>query len=316
MSHHHGHDHLDPVAGRRGHGVGRFGPSAAERRGGHWLGRRRFLADLGRGTLAVAIFGTGAAACGGSADDPAAASPSPSSPGSPTVPEPTATGEPASDAPDPTASPVDGDGADGDAAAEGLRWSQVALGSVSAYVLARGNAAALVDSGNPGSVEAIGATLADLGLHYGDVAHVILTHHHPDHVGSLAGVLGEAPTAIAYAGEADIANISAPNPLQALADGDTVFGLEVVHTPGHTPGSISVFDPGIGLLVAGDALNGNADGTAVTGPNERFTADMDTALASVRRLAELDGVEAAAFGHGNPVRSGAGALLGELAASI
>jgi len=82
----------------------------------------------------------------------------------------------------------------------------------------------------------------------------------------------------------------------------------VIETPGHTPGSISLFDPGIGLLLAGDALNGNDDGTAISGPSAQFSADMDTANASVAKLAELD-VRAAAFGHGQPVPDGAGALI-------
>jgi glyoxylase-like metal-dependent hydrolase (beta-lactamase superfamily II) len=173
----------------------------------------------------------------------------------------------------------------------------------------------VVDTGTAGSAGQIAAALGALGRSWADVRHVVLTHHHPDHVGSLPEVLDAAPGAAAYAGAADIALIGAPNALRPVGDGDDVFGLQVIDTPGHTPGSISVLDAGIGLLIAGDALNGNDAGTAVLGPNPDFSADLATANASARKLASYR-VEAAAFGHGNPVRVGAGPLLQELAASL
>jgi glyoxylase-like metal-dependent hydrolase (beta-lactamase superfamily II) len=265
----------------------------------HRLGRRRFLTELGRNTLAVAILGGLAAACSNSSSDGVTAVPpesgdrTPSTTGSSVA----APSEPAAD--DRT----------------GLLWSQVSLGSVSAYVLVRGNQAAVVDTGNPGSADQIGETLATLGVTYDDVRHVVLTHRHPDHVGSLSDVLGRASSSVAYAGAGDIGEISSPIDLRAVADGDDVFGLQVIETPGHTPGSISLLDVGIGLLITGDALNGNGDGTAITGPNDRFSSDMPTAEASVVKLAGFD-FGAAAFGHGNPVVSGADRLVGELAQTL
>ena len=100
-----------------------------------------------------------------------------------------------------------------------------------------------------------------------------------------------------------------------VGDGDDVFGMEIINTPGHTPGSIAMLDRGIGLLIAGDAINGNEAGTAVTGPNPDFSANMDDANASVLKLAEFP-FDSAAFGHGNPIVSGAGDQLQELARSL
>ena len=57
------------------------------------------------------------------------------------------------------------------------------------------------------------------------------------------------------------------------------FGLEIIETPGHTIGHISVFDRVGGLLVAGDALNGGG-ASGVTGPNPRFPSDLTAANAS------------------------------------
>ena len=44
---------------------------------------------------------------------------------------------------------------------------------------------------------------------------------------------------------------------QPLEDGDEVFGLQIVATPGHTAGHVATFDPDSGVLVAGDAFPGH-----------------------------------------------------------
>lgn len=242
----------------------------------HRIGRRQFLADLGRNTVAVAVLGGAAAACSGDDDADSA------------------------DEDDGTRAAVDEAPAPAPSATDELRWAQANLGFVSAYVLVRGSEALVVDTGQSGSVDAIGQALGTVGATYDDVRHVVLTHSHPDHVGSLSGVLDATDGATAYAGADDIADISSPVDVVAAGDGDDILGLQVISTPGHTPGSISLLDPGIGLLVAGDALNGSDDGTALLGPNERFTADMTTAAASVRKLAGRE-IEIVAPGHGQPV---------------
>ncbi len=284
MSHHH-QPHTHPSGTHR---VAGFASLAPARREVHRLGRRRFLADLGKGTFAVAVLGA-AAAC--SSSDSASGG---------------TTGD---------SDPEDESIGSGSDAGSGLEWAQVSLGFVSAYVLSRGSEAAVVDTGVPGSASQIGDTLATLGFGWGDVDHVILTHHHGDHVGGLNEVLAEVPNATAYAGEADIANIQSTNPLTAVGDGDEILGLQVLHTPGHTPGSISLLDPGIGLLVAGDAVLANDAGTEVLAPSDRFSEDIDLAFRSVKDLAELN-VASVLPGHGQPVDGEAGALLSALAESL
>lgn len=276
----HGHDHPHPAL--------RVDPSVGARRSVHRLGRRGFLTELGRRGFAVAILGGAVAACSESDDAADGVTTSTGTnrsdtTGSGTSTVPAGTSAPDSEvrvtstAPDAqaqeTSTPRDpgttsDSGRSSDDAQPGpLGWSQVSFGFVSAYVLTRGNAAVVVDTGTAGNADQIGETLAMLGLTYGDVEHVVLTHHHPDHIGSLPEVIQRADGAIAHAGELDIPNIAGAD-VSAVGDGDDVFGLRVIETPGHTPGSISLFDPGIGLLIAGDALNGNDDGTAVLGPNE------------------------------------------------
>jgi len=268
------------------------------------LPRRAFLGDMGRGTIALAIVSPALiAACGDDTDDDAATSTTGN-----TTSSSTATGPPTSDPG--TDDPEDTAGTDDPA--EPLRWARTNLGFVSAYVLARGSEAAIVDTGSPGSADAIGATLGDLGLGYADVRHVILTHRHNDHVGSTGAVLDMAAGASAWAGEADLDEI-AVDTIAPVTGGEDVFGLEILATPGHTEGHIAVIDHDAGLLVAGDALQ-TADG-GVIGPNPAFTDDPEAANDSVGRLATLT-FNTLLVGHGDPLEGGADTAVAALAASL
>lgn len=244
----------------------------------HRLTRRSFLTEFAGGTTAVAIFGL--AACGGSSGT----------------------------------SPQTSAGTSPQTEAGSLAWERVNLGFVSAYVLARGSDIAIVDTGVSGSEGEILSAIETLGGQWADVQHVILTHAHGDHAGSLEAILTNAPGATGYAGTADLRNIlSAPRDLNGLEDGDEVFGLQVIGTPGHTPGHISVFDETSGVLLAGDAMNGEDGG--ITGANPQFTQDMDLAADSIRRLSSRT-VDTVLFGHGEPVIEDAQAALEALAESL
>ena len=156
--------------------------------------------------------------------------------------------------------------------------------------------------------------LAALDLGWGEVDHIVLTHHHRDHTGSLGAAAERAPSGTLYAGEADIGSIDAPRDLVAVGDGSEVMGLTVIETPGHTAGSISLLDEPSGVLIAGDALTGG-DGGTVTGSNPNFTADLAQAELSVGKLAGYS-FETILFGHGEPVLTGGSALLAAYAATL
>lgn len=268
------------------------------------IGRRVFLAGLGRGTVAAAVFSVGFVACGG--DDEAAT--------------PVATATATGAAAEPTASATVAASPAGSAATAGpaagqlpAEWRRVLLGNVSAYVLVRGGEAAVVDTGVAGSADEIAAGLSALGAGWESVGHVIVTHSHPDHQGSLAEVLAAAADATAYAGAGDIPAITSPRALVAVGDGDRVFDLEIIESPGHTPGHISVLDSLAGVLVAGDALNG--EGGGVAGPNARFTPDMAAAIASAVKLGTYE-YDSVVFGHGDPVVGDASRQVAALAATL
>jgi len=257
--------------------------------------RRLFLADLGRGAVALTVIGIAGCAPAGSG---ASASAGGGSTGGPPGSTPPSASPPAASG-NPTAA---SSGPPGD----GFTWERANLGFVSAYVLARAGEAVVVDTGTAGSEGDIAAALERIGLAWDAVGHVILTHKHGDHMGSLGAVLDAAPDATGYAGAADIAAIASPRQLTAVADGDDVFGLTIIATPGHTAGSISVLDQAGGILVAGDAL-GTSNG-AVQGSNPQFTEDMDAALASVAKLGTFE-FETLLVGHGDPIVGGASDLV-------
>jgi glyoxylase-like metal-dependent hydrolase (beta-lactamase superfamily II) len=195
------------------------------------------------------------------------------------------------------------------APAEPLR---VNLGFVNAYVLIRGKEAAVVDTGTPNNASKIADVIRTTGLGWDAVHHVILTHYHPDHIGSVGEVLAAAK-ATAYAGAADIPQIKSPRPIKAVGDNDEVFGLRVIATPGHTAGHVCVFDPAGSLLILGDAMS-NID-NKLGGPSPQYTADMAQAHQSMKKLAKLT-FQRAVFGHGEPIDKGASQAIAKLAGTL
>lgn len=249
------------------------------------IARRTFIADLGRGITALTVVGVAARPIAARAQSPSAA-------------------------PSPAASPV-GSGTLASPVAGAVSWERVNLGFVSAYVLVRDGEAAIVDTGLEGSAGAIEASLAAIGLDWGAVGHVVLTHNHRDHAGSAAAILELAPEAVGYAGAEDLAGITAPRPLVAVGDGDEVFGMQVITVPGHTAGSIAVLDPVGSILVAGDAVV-TTGGLAL--PGAQFTDDIKQAQQSVVKLGTYT-FETMLVGHGEPILTGASAQVAALGAA-
>lgn len=184
---------------------------------------------------------------------------------------------------------------------------------VNSYVLVRGKEVAIVDTGLPGNGRKFSQAIETAGLGWDAVGHVILTHYHRDHVGSMGEVLTAAPKATVYAGAADISQIESPRPIEAVGDEAEVFGLEIVATPGHTPGHIAVYDPVGALMVLGDAMV-NVGGN-LTGPNPQYTSDMARARQSVAKLSKFE-FDQAFFGHGEPITQGASAAVAKVASAL
>lgn len=264
--------------------------------------RRRFLVEFGGGVASLVLV--------------AACSSSEASGDGPTG----TTGAEAAGAETTTPATVGGSAGTDSAVEDGLNgvaWERVSFGFVSAYLLQRGNEVTVVDTGT-GTTAEFESGLSALGASWNNVANVILTHSHGDHIGGLQGVIDNAPAVKAFAGVGDLDAIAIggfdADRLTGVSDGDEVFGLEVISTPGHTPGHIVVFDRASGLLVAGDAIN--TSGGVITGPNPDFTPDMVSAESSVAKILEGRSVTTALVGHGDPVEGTAGDSLADLVSSL
>jgi glyoxylase-like metal-dependent hydrolase (beta-lactamase superfamily II) len=262
------------------------------------INRRMAIAEMGKAGLAIVVFGTAACSDGGADATTTAPGTTLVTTAAPTTTMTTSPGSTTTSAPATTTSP------------SMTAYQRVNLDFVSAYILYRGSEAALVDTGVDGSADAIEAALGEVGLDWGVVGHVILTHKHPDHAGSVDDVMTRASGATLYAGAAEIPEITSATVPQAVADGDMIFDLQVIDTPGHTAGHICVLDSAAGILVAGDALNGTGGGVAP--PDPSFSEDMTVAMETVLKLGGFT-YEIALFGHGEPLTEGASAAVAALA---
>ena len=212
------------------------------------------------------------------------------------------------------------------------------LGAVNCFLVREDDGFTLVDTGLPGSARDIqtAASRAD-----GEIRRIALTHAHGDHVGSLAVLHGELPDAEVLISERDARFLrgdmsldpgesevklrgSYPEvevePTRLLSDGDRVGSLEVVASPGHTPGHVSYRDSRDGTLIAGDAFQ-TLGGIAVAGKLRPLfplpalgTWHKPTALASASRLRRLE-PSRLAVGHGAVIDSPVPAMDRAIAAA-
>lgn len=270
------------------------------------VSRRAAIKDLGKAGLAVVVFGTACTAEPGSTTIPGQATTT--SPG-----ETTSTGATGTTRGDTTTTSAP--------TGSGTQWSRVNMGFVSAYLLYRGSEVAIVDTGQGGAESDIEAALGTIGVGWDAVTSVIVTHGHPDHAGSVAAVAGLAQNSNVYAGEGDIDAIGTIESAEgtqgpvAVRDGDRVFDLEIIETPGHTPGHICVHDAAAGILAVGDAMNTRSGQLQSASADPNFTDDLAQADESVRKLAGFE-FEVVLVGHGEPILNDGSAAVSSLADSL
>jgi len=138
------------------------------------------------------------------------------------------------------------------------------------------------------------------------VKAVLLTHAHDDHIDAVAEV-GRATGAPAYLHPEDRMlwdRVHPHSPDGELADGQQIdvagVSIEVVHTPGHSPGACCFYVAELGVVFTGDTLfNG---GPGATG---RSFSDFDTIVASItERLLSLPSDTTVHTGHGESTTIG------------
>jgi len=195
----------------------------------------------------------------------------------------------------------------------------------------------MIDAGLAGSRPMLLRYLGGIDRSIDELERIVCTHGHPDHVGGvreladgtevevfvhpadLEGVrltVREAlvtPTGDSLRGRLLQAVTPHPGAATPLNDGDVLpvlGGLEVIHTPGHTPGSVCLYARGPKVLFTGDVLQVRRGKLAFASPI--FSHNHAQARASVQRLTHLD-VDMIAFSHFEPMRTGASDALADLA---
>ena len=174
--------------------------------------------------------------------------------------------------------------------------------------------AVLIDTGFPSQFEDLRVAMEKVGVSFDKLKVIILTHQDIDHIGSLPEILQKCGSNIkVYAHELDKPYIQGDLPL--LKDGhienppkgkvnDTLSdsqelpycgGICIIHTPGHTPGHISLYLKQSKTLIAGDSMysvNGIIEGIHVP-----TVLDLKEARLSLKKYLDLD-IESVVCYHG------------------
>lgn len=194
----------------------------------------------------------------------------------------------------------------------------------------------LIDAGLMGSGRAVRRYATKIDRSIDELTRIICTHAHPDHIGGVRELAGDRDVEVLMH-PADLAGLSVtlrdavanrnrgqliayftrhPGEATPINDGDLLpimGGLQVVHTPGHTPGSVCLYATQHRILFVGDALQ--VVRGKLTFASSVFSEDIALARASVARMAALD-VETIAFAHYPPWRDDASGALRALAQRI
>ncbi|MGE7112876.1 MBL fold metallo-hydrolase [Lysinibacillus sp. NPDC047702] len=193
---------------------------------------------------------------------------------------------------------------------------------VNCYFVEEESELTLIDAALPYSAKSIIKAAKKIGK---PITRIIITHAHSDHIGALDTLKELLPAsqvcissrdALLLEGNSTLLPNEKNTPIRGglpkniktkpdllLEEGDRVGSLEVIATPGHTPGSITLFDTRNSSLIAGDALTsrGKLVVSGIMYPLFPFPAlatwDKSTALESVKKLSELN-PSLLAVGHG------------------
>lgn len=216
---------------------------------------------------------------------------------------------------------------------------EISLKGVNAHLITLSDELILIDTGSAGDEQKIATALAEIGCDLADLTHIIVTHCHPDHAGSLAALQAQtnAMTIMHPIDAALVQNGIAMRPLtpppgllakllfrifiapaphtitparidQTVEDDDVLSlagGLRVIHAPGHSAGQIVLLWEKLGILFVGDAVM-NLPRLSYSLGYEDFELGRQTAA----HLASFN-FDIACFGHGKPLLGSAGLAFGK-----
>ncbi|MDP1512753.1 MBL fold metallo-hydrolase [Paenibacillus sp. CMAA1739] len=165
--------------------------------------------------------------------------------------------------------------------------------------------AVLIDTGFPGQMEDLRVAMEKVGVSFDKLKAVILTHQDVDHIGCLPEILQECGNNIkVYAHELDKPYIQGElpllkdshleNPPKGKVDVTLIDGqelpfcgrIQIIHTPGHTPGHISLYLEQSKILIAGDSMY--SENGILAGIHAPTTPNMSEAHISLKKYLDLD----------------------------
>lgn len=139
---------------------------------------------------------------------------------------------------------------------------------------------------------AIERSMMRAGIRYGDVSAVVLTHTHTDHIQNLSMY----PKAEVYVHEGEDISIEGSIVIRE-EEFELVPGVSLVHTPGHTKGSMSVFvEADRRYVIAGDAIPTENNFRKMVPP--AISCDPVAALQSIKKIKGY--ADVVIPGHGSP----------------
>lgn len=194
----------------------------------------------------------------------------------------------------------------------------------------------IIDAGMPGNAVKILNQISEIGISPDKIKYIILTHADIDHMGSVAG-LKNATGALVAIHEKEVSYLLGEKmrkleglrgrviglifrilfkfiktkriiPDITLKEGDFIGGLEVIYSPGHTEGSISLYTAGA-VLFSGDAIITDKHSN-IEGFKYRSASDTLEAAKTINKIKLLK-FEVLLPGHGSPVSKNASDKLNE-----
>jgi glyoxylase-like metal-dependent hydrolase (beta-lactamase superfamily II) len=192
---------------------------------------------------------------------------------------------------------------------EVLRGVFLAKGEVSnIYIVRVAGGYVSVDAGTPNDYDRVLAYLRSAGIEPSDIKVIVVTHSHWDHAGGLRKLKDLTGAEVAaHKEEVPYLRGSAEpsrrrfEPVDVdivLGDGDDVFGLKVIHTPGHTPGSICLLDTNRRAIFVGDLVY--EEQGRLYEMHHHYSKDPQMNRASIARLVSYD-FDNIMPSHGNPI---------------
>jgi len=169
---------------------------------------------------------------------------------------------------------------------------------VNIYLIFRGDNIILLDTGISG--KPLIEFIEEEGLSYENLELVILTHYHFDHTGGLKNIIEKISAQIAsHKDEAPLIKEKIGiTPSMLLHDGQIIHDLQVIHTPGHTPGHIALLDKKTKALFVGDLIY-EENGQLIEIPY-KYSMDPDKNRESIKKLLNYE-FKHILPSHGKPI---------------